>query len=197
MLPNHAPLQVAERFKVLEGLFPIRIDLGLGRARAPTGDVLCTAPAAKRSGRRRFLDRFQELLAFEGRLFPEGHPFRKVNAMPGGRAAAAALSSRLVGLQRPACGPCRRRLLVRASFFRFRSGRADDDLSRAIQAVGDTGQAAGDPRAPCGLRRHDADAERLASSVDLNFALRRQGRYQPIPSPEEAAAHSYSPTIAR
>ena len=32
MLPNHAPLQVAERFKVLEGLFPNRIDLGLGRA---------------------------------------------------------------------------------------------------------------------------------------------------------------------
>ena len=40
----------------------------------------------------------------------------------------------------------------------------------------------------------EAEAERLATSVDLNFALRRQGRYQPIPSPEEAAAHSYSPT---
>ena len=39
----------------------------------------------------------------------------------------------------------------------------------------------------------DAEAERLATSVDLNFALRRQGRYQPIPSPEEAAAHTYSP----
>ena len=32
MLPNHAPLMVAERFKVLEALFPDRIDLGLGRA---------------------------------------------------------------------------------------------------------------------------------------------------------------------
>ncbi len=31
MLPNHAPLMVAERFKVLEALFPGRIDLGLGR----------------------------------------------------------------------------------------------------------------------------------------------------------------------
>jgi luciferase family oxidoreductase group 1 len=40
----------------------------------------------------------------------------------------------------------------------------------------------------------DAEAERLASSVDLNFALRRQGKYQPIPSPEDAAAHAYSPT---
>src|SRR5438128_5383039 len=83
MLPNHAPLQVAERFKVLEGLFPNRIDLGIGRAPG-------TDPATSYALRRRqddpagddFLDRFQELLAFEGRLFPENHPFRKVNAMP-------------------------------------------------------------------------------------------------------------------
>src|SRR5215470_13600565 len=32
MLPNHAPMLVAERFKMLEALFPERIDLGLGRA---------------------------------------------------------------------------------------------------------------------------------------------------------------------
>src|SRR5579871_5183455 len=32
MLPNHAPLMVAERFKVLEALHPGRIDLGIGRA---------------------------------------------------------------------------------------------------------------------------------------------------------------------
>jgi luciferase family oxidoreductase group 1 len=32
MLPNHAPLQVAEQFGTLEALFPGRIDLGLGRA---------------------------------------------------------------------------------------------------------------------------------------------------------------------
>src|SRR5665213_3416654 len=79
MLPNHAPLMVAERFKVLEGLFPGRIDLGLGRAPG-------TDPATSYALRRRqgvadeddFLDRFQELLAFEGRLFPNDHPFRKV-----------------------------------------------------------------------------------------------------------------------
>src|SRR5659263_316292 len=34
MLPNHAPLMVAERFKVLEALFPGRIALGIGRAPA-------------------------------------------------------------------------------------------------------------------------------------------------------------------
>ena len=32
MLPNHAPLQVAEQFGTLESLFPGRVDLGLGRA---------------------------------------------------------------------------------------------------------------------------------------------------------------------
>src|ERR1700742_38125 len=87
MLPNHAPLQVAERFKALEGLFPGRIDLGLGRAPG-------TDPVTSYALRRRqedpaaddFLDRFQELLAFEQRLFPDDHPFRKVMGMPEGGA---------------------------------------------------------------------------------------------------------------
>src|SRR5678816_728251 len=39
MLPNHAPLMVMERFKVLEALFPGRIDLGLGRAPEPEVDA--------------------------------------------------------------------------------------------------------------------------------------------------------------
>jgi luciferase family oxidoreductase group 1 len=37
MLPNHAPLVVAEQFGTLETLYPGRIDLGLGRAPEPTG----------------------------------------------------------------------------------------------------------------------------------------------------------------
>src|SRR5262245_26418703 len=83
MLPNHAPLQVAERYKVLEGLFPGRIDLGLGRAPG-------TDPVTSYALRRRqddpaaddFLDRFQELMLFEQGGFPDGHPFRNVRAMP-------------------------------------------------------------------------------------------------------------------
>src|ERR1700690_1443905 len=46
MLPNHAPLKVAETFRVLEALHPGRIDLGLGRA--PGTDML-TAQALRRS----------------------------------------------------------------------------------------------------------------------------------------------------
>src|ERR1700693_4900847 len=83
MLPNHAPLMVAERFKVLEALYPGRIDLGLGRAPG-------TDPATFRALRRRqdigeaddFLDRFNELMLLETRGFPAGHPFHNVRAMP-------------------------------------------------------------------------------------------------------------------
>src|SRR6202521_880250 len=83
MLPNHAPLNVAERFHTLEALFPGRIDLGIGRAPG-------TDPITSLALRRRqdiwddddFLERLQELILFEQRGFPEGHPFRNVRAMP-------------------------------------------------------------------------------------------------------------------
>src|SRR5689334_277915 len=83
MLPNHAPLIVAERFKMLEALFPGRIDLGLGRAPG-------TDPATSYALRRRqgisddddFLERFNELMLLETRGFPAGHPFHNIRAMP-------------------------------------------------------------------------------------------------------------------
>src|SRR5450631_306510 len=83
MLPNHAPLMVVERFKILEALFPGRIDLGLGRAPG-------TDPVTSYALRRRqdavsdddFLERFQELLLLESRAFPANHPFHSVRAMP-------------------------------------------------------------------------------------------------------------------
>eukprot|EP01035_Chromulina_nebulosa_P056905 gene56905-77987_t len=83
MLPNHAPLVVAERFKMLEALFPGRIDLGLGRAPGTDG---ATAHALRsRLDARQgddFLERLSELLLWETREFPEGHPYNNVVAMP-------------------------------------------------------------------------------------------------------------------
>src|SRR6478672_10132371 len=66
MLPNHAPLMVMERFKVLEALFPGRIDLGIGRA--PGTDHVTSVALRRRqdiADDDDFLDRFQELLLFE------------------------------------------------------------------------------------------------------------------------------------
>ncbi len=83
MLPNHAPLMVAERFKVLEALFPGRIDLGLGRA--PGTDPVTSYALRRRQQQGTdddFLERFQELILFESNAYPEGHPFRNVHAMP-------------------------------------------------------------------------------------------------------------------
>ena len=85
MLPNHAPLMVAERFKVLEALFPGRIDLGLGRAPG-TDPVTSYALRARQDPRQGddFLERFQELLLLERGGFPDSHPFRNVRAVPAG-----------------------------------------------------------------------------------------------------------------
>src|SRR5918997_3897806 len=85
MLPNHAPLMVAERFKLLEALFPGRIDLGLGRA--PGTDPV-TSYALRRMqeerGRDDFLERLQELLLLETKSFPPDHPFHRIEIMPSG-----------------------------------------------------------------------------------------------------------------
>src|SRR6202048_1723318 len=83
MLPNHAPLMVAERFKVLEALFPGRIDLGLGRA--PGTDPVTSYALRRRqnaAGEDDFLERVQELMLLEQSGFPPEHPFRNVHAVP-------------------------------------------------------------------------------------------------------------------
>jgi luciferase family oxidoreductase group 1 len=79
MLPNHAPLVVAEQFGTLEALYPGRIDLGLGRA--PGGDFH-TMRALRRDSRQSG-DDFPELLAeLRTYLGPE-RPGQMVKAIPG------------------------------------------------------------------------------------------------------------------
>ncbi|HEX8185566.1 MAG TPA: LLM class flavin-dependent oxidoreductase [Blastocatellia bacterium] len=85
MLPNHAPLKVAETFRMLEALHPGRIDLGIGRA--PGTDQL-TAFALRRSRAaitaEDFPEQLAELLAFFSGRFPDNHPFRRITAIPAG-----------------------------------------------------------------------------------------------------------------
>ncbi|UTH72610.1 LLM class flavin-dependent oxidoreductase [Chromobacterium sp. IIBBL 290-4] len=79
MLPNHAPLVVAEQFGTLATLFPGRIDLGLGRA--PGTDPL-TARALRRD-RMNGDDFPQQVGELRGYLAPE-QPGQAVRAIPGG-----------------------------------------------------------------------------------------------------------------
>lgn len=83
MLPNHAPLKVAESYRLLEAMAPGRIDLGLGRA---PGTDQRTALALRRSpqalGADDFEEQLEDLLAFSGVGFPGGHPFQGIQAQP-------------------------------------------------------------------------------------------------------------------
>ncbi|MEU3519755.1 LLM class flavin-dependent oxidoreductase [Streptomyces sp. NPDC006654] len=85
MLPNHAPLVIAEQFGTLEAMAPGRIDLGLGRAPGTDG---ATAAALRRTqtlneGADDFPQQLAELTRFLDDDFPDGHPYRRIHAIPG------------------------------------------------------------------------------------------------------------------
>jgi luciferase family oxidoreductase group 1 len=79
MLPNHAPLVVAEQFGTLEALYPRRIDLGLGRA--PGGDFHTMRALRRDLGQSG--DDFPELLAELRTYLGPGVPRQAVKAVPG------------------------------------------------------------------------------------------------------------------
>jgi luciferase family oxidoreductase group 1 len=84
MLPHYSPLKVAESFSLLSGLFPGRIDLGIGRA-AGTDPV--TTHVLQRDRRQAppddFFDQLAELLAYLEDRFPDDHPLKRLTALPG------------------------------------------------------------------------------------------------------------------
>ena len=84
MLPHYSPLKVAESFSVLAGLFPERIDLGLGRA---AGTDPLTTYALQRDRRSAAPDDFPEqlieLLAYLEDTLPDGHSFKRLTTLPG------------------------------------------------------------------------------------------------------------------
>ncbi|UFS74030.1 LLM class flavin-dependent oxidoreductase [Tardiphaga sp. 37S4] len=193
MLPNHAPLMVAERFKMLEALFPGRIDLGLGRAPGTDG---ATAYALRNrlAGREGddFLERLSELVLWETRQFPEGHPYNNVVAMPNdvplpplwllGSSDYSSDLAAQVGMG-----------------FAFAHHFASHDAADAMVHYRARFKSSNWRQAPHAIlavavicAETDAEAERLASSADLNRLRRDRGEYAPLPSVEEALAYPYS-----
>lgn len=79
MLPNHAPLVIAEQFGTLEALFPGRIDLGLGRA---PGTDQTTARALRRNLGNSDETFPQDVLELQS-YFKPAQPGQKVQAVPG------------------------------------------------------------------------------------------------------------------
>jgi luciferase family oxidoreductase group 1 len=84
MLPHYSPLKVAESFSLLSGLFPGRIDLGIGRA-AGTDPV--TTHMLQRDRRQAppddFFEQLAELIAYLEDRFPDDHSLKRLAALPG------------------------------------------------------------------------------------------------------------------
>ena len=87
LLPYYSPLKIAEQFRMLEALYPGRIDLGIGRA--PGGDrtTALAMGGGSYSGAEDFPEQVQFLVAYLDDALPAGHPFAKVKAMPAGPTA--------------------------------------------------------------------------------------------------------------
>ena len=79
MLPNHAPLVIAEQFGTLETLYPGRIDLGLGRAPGTDGVTVRALRRDPFSSGRDFPEEVRELMTFLGPV----KPGQSVRAVPG------------------------------------------------------------------------------------------------------------------
>ena len=130
MLPNHAPLMVAERFKVLEALFPgTHRSRPRPRARHRSGHLLCAAAAAG-DRRGRFPGAVSGADPVREQRIPGGPSVPQGARHAGRRGAAADLAARIERLQRAARRHGRRRLFVRAPFRRARRARRHAELPR-------------------------------------------------------------------
>jgi luciferase family oxidoreductase group 1 len=193
MLPNHAPLVVAERFKMLEALFPGRIDLGLGRA--PGTDGATAYALRSRLDRREgddFLERLHELTLWETRDFPPGHPHNNVVAMPDDTPLPPIW---LLGSSDYSSELAAQVGMGFAFAHHFAAHDAVDAMTNYRMHFKPSGWRA-TPHAILAVAvvtaETDAEAERLASSMDLNRLRRDRGQYSPLPSPEEAMAYPYT-----
>jgi len=192
MLPNHAPLIIAEQFGTLDALHPGRIDLGLGRA--PGTDPL-TAHALRRTSTGdvdAFPEDVQELLGY----FDADQTGRRVRAVPGGGAAVEVwlLGSSLFGAQLAGVlglpyafashfAPA---LLMQAIDYYRRSFRPSARLQKPHLMLGVNVVAA----------PTDEEARYLLTSLQQAFVNLRSGRPTPLPPPVEGYAARLTPQQA-
>ena len=198
MLSHYSPLKVAEQFRMLEALFPGRIDLGIGRA--PGSDGLTASALAHGPGRLPidyFPEQLGELYGFLSGSLPEKHPFHAVRAQPAGETLPELwlLGSSGAGASYAAA------LGWAFSFAHFISPDGGEDLIREYRRMFKPSPFLGEPRASIGVSvtcaETTAEAERLSWSRWGWRLMSAPGRAQftrggGIPSPEEAIAYPYS-----
>ncbi|WP_425148189.1 LLM class flavin-dependent oxidoreductase [Deinococcus sp.] len=198
MLPNHAPLRVAEAFRTLEALAPGRIDLGIGRAPGSDGATALALRGSPEALHRDDLpDQLAQVRAYSAQddaagYFPAGHPLGAVRAAPtdvplppiyllGSSSYSAQLAAHLgYGF---------------AFAYHFSAAGADEAMSLYRQGFRPSAQRQ-QPHAILATvavaAPSEAEAERLAASLGLMFLNIRKGQPRPVPSPEEALAYPYT-----
>lgn len=194
MLPNHAPLKVAETFRLLEALFPGRIDLGIGRA---PGTDHTTALALRRSRSAVSGDDFpaqlEELLAFDSGQFPANHPFRSVRAVPVGVSLPPIW---LLGSSGFSADLAASLGLGFAHAYHINPQGGAEAMAAYREGFTPSAHLA-EPQAfitaAVVCAETDERAEYLAKSLELYWVRLTSGRPGAYPSPEEAAAYSYTP----
>ncbi|WP_436958504.1 LLM class flavin-dependent oxidoreductase [Streptomyces sp. SudanB182_2057] len=198
MLPNHAPLVIAEQFGTLEALAPGRIDLGLGRAPGTDG---ATAAALRRTGGMPgagddFPAEVTELIGFLRGDFPDRHPYRGVHAVPGpvqGHTGhpqvwllgSSGFSARLAG-----------QLGLPFAFAHHFSAHNTLPALELYRSSFRPSAALAEPYVVLGVFAFAGDDAREARRQALTGALAtvrlRSGRPGLIPTPEEAEAHVFT-----
>lgn len=182
MLPNHAPLVIAEQFGTLEALFPGRIELGVGRA--PGTDQM-TARALRRT-LAGDVDRFpQDVVELMHYLDP-AKPGQLVQAVPGEgtRVPVWILGSSLFGAQLAA---------MLGLPYAFASHFAPAQMAEAIalyRAKFEPSERLAQPYVMLGLNlvaaETDDEARRLFTSIEQAFLNLRSGRPGRLPLPIDA-----------
>jgi luciferase family oxidoreductase group 1 len=192
MLPNHAPLVIAEQFGTLAALYPGRIDLGIGRA---PGTDPRTALALRRhlqSDLDNFPQDVQELLAYLG----PGVPGQAVRAIPGegSNVPIWILGSSHYGAQLAA---------ALGLPYAFASHFAPDDLDFAVQLYRRDFKPSAyldKPYVMLGLNvfaaDSDGEAELLFTSLQQAFVNLRTGRPGQLPPPMAGYERTLEPRIA-
>ncbi|MGH0427912.1 LLM class flavin-dependent oxidoreductase [Bacillus hominis] len=193
MLPHYSPYKVAENFRVLEALYPNRIDLGVGRA--PGGMPIATR--ALQEGKMVSLDQYPEQIADVAMYLhdqvPENHHYANLKATPviptspemwmlgsSGESAKIAANNG-----------------ASFAFAQFINGFGGPEVMRAYQEQFQSSFLGDKPKSIvaifviCG--ETNEEAERIASSLDLSILLLEQGkRTTGTPSIETAQNYSYS-----
>ena len=182
MLPNHAPLVIAEQFGTLASLYPDRIDLGLGRA---PGTDQTTARALRRDQLQESAERFPEDVQELQRYFAEPIAGQRVRAVPGAglNVPIWLLGSSLFSAQ----------LAAHLGLpFAFASHFAPDQLLTALNLYRSQFRPSASlakPYAMVGVNlfaaETDAEGQRLFTSLQQQFLNLRRGTPGQLPPPVE------------